>query len=143
MASVQIINLEETIAALRKVDKGMASALKSEIRQLAKPTLSKARSYAGSIGSNPTGRYAGSLSLKTNANGVAWVSSDPAAGVKEFANPGAIILSGPRAGKRAGVPHGGSTPRALLKAVLEDQDKLVRDLDRAIAEYVDEEFYVA
>ena len=140
MRSVEVINLDETIRALRKVDKGMASKLKSEIRSLAKPTLAKARQFARGIGSSPSGKYAGSLSLRTNANGVAWVSSDPAAGVKEFANPGAIILSGPRKGKRAGVPQGSTPPRALLKAVLEDQDKLIRDLNKALETYVDEEF---
>lgn len=140
MRSVEVINLDETIRALRKVDKGMASKLKSEVRSLAKPTLAKARQYARSIGSSPSGKYAGSLSLRTNANGVAWVSSDPAAGVKEFANPGAIILSGPRKGKRAGVPQGSTPPRAMLKAVLEDQDKLIRDLNKALETYVDEEF---
>lgn len=143
MRSVQVINLEETIRALRRVDSAMASRLKSEIRKLAKPTLAKARGYAGALGSKPSGRYAGSLSLKTNANGVAWVSTDPAGGVKEFANTGAVILTGPRAGRRAGVPHGSQPPRALLKAVLEDQDALIRNLDRAVEQFVDEEFDVA
>ncbi len=140
MQSVQVINLEETIKALRSVDKGAASALLSEIRRLAKPTLAKAKGYAGSIGMSNSGAYAGSLSLKTRGSGVAWISTDPAAGVKEFANPGALILTGPRAGKRAGVPLGSRPPRALMKAVLEDQDKLIRDLDRAVSSYVDGAF---
>ena len=140
MRSVEVINLEETIKALRSVDKGAASMLLSEIRKLAKPTLAKARGYAGSIGVNGTGRYAGSLSLKTRGSGVAWVSTDPAAGVKEFANPGAVVLTGPRAGKRAGVPLGSNPPRALLKAVLEDQEKLIQDLNKAVDRYVGEAF---
>ena len=140
MRSVEVINLEETIKALRSVDKGAASMLLSEIRKLAKPTLAKARGYAGSIGVNGSGRYAGSLSLKTRGSGVAWVSNDPAAGVKEFANPGAVVLTGPRAGKRAGVPLGSNPPRALLKAVLEDQEKLIHDLNKAVDRYVGEAF---
>lgn len=140
MRSVEVINLEETIKALRSVDKGAASMLLSEIRKLAKPTLAKARGYAGSLGANGTGRYAGSLSLKTRGSGVAWVSTDPAAGVKEFANPGAVVLTGPRAGKRAGVPLGSNPPRALLKAVLEDQEKLIQDLNKAVDRYVGEAF---
>lgn len=140
MRSVEVINLEETIKALRSVDKGAASMLLSEIRKLAKPTLAKARGYAGSIGVNGSGRYAGSLSLKTRGSGVAWVSTDPAAGVKEFANPGAVVLTGPRAGKRAGVPLGSNPPRALLKAVLEDQEKLIQDLNKAVDRYVGEAF---
>ena len=140
MRSVEVINLEETIKALRSVDKGGASMLLSEIRKLAKPTLAKAKGYAGSIGVSNTGRYAGSLSLKTRGSGVAWISTDPAAGVKEFANPGALILTGPRAGKRAGVPLGSNPPRALLKAVLEDQESLIQGLNRAVEKYVDEVF---
>lgn len=143
MRSVEVINLEETIKALRQVDSGMASELKSEIRQLAKPTLQKARGYAASLGLMPTGSYAASLSLKTNANGVAWVSTDPGGGVIEFANIGARILTGPRRGRRAGVPVTSGPPRALLKAVLEDQESLIQGLNRAIEMYVDEVFDVA
>ena len=66
----------------------MASELKSEIRRLAKPTLAKAKGYAASLGLNPTGSYAASLALKTNANGVAWVSTDPGGGVIECAAVG-------------------------------------------------------
>lgn len=138
MISVRVINLEETIAALREIDRGAASEIKKEIRQIAKPTLAKARSYAGGLGSNPTGSYAGSLSIKTNQNGVAWVSNDPGGGVIEFANIGARILEGKRAGRFAGVPHGSAPPRALLKAVLEDEEYIVHDLDRTVARYIEE-----
>lgn len=144
LRSVEAINLEETIKALSAVDKGLASRLKSEIRSLAKPTLAKAKGYAASLGLNPTGSFAASLSLKTSQNGVAWISTDPGGGVIEFANIGARILTGPRAGKRAGVPVGsGGPPRALLKAVLEDQESLIQGLNRAIETYVDEVFDVA
>lgn len=143
MRSVEVINLEETIRALRQVDAGMASELKSEIRRLAKPTLAKAKGYAASVGLSPTGSYAASLSLKTNANGVAWISTDPGGGVIEFANIGARILSGPRAGRRAGVPVTSGPPRALLRAVLDDQESIIQGLNRAIETYVDEVFDVA
>ena len=137
MFSVRVVNVEEKFKALREIDRGAASEIKKEIRQIAKPTLSTARSYAGGLGSNPTGSYAGSLSLKTNQNGVAWVSNDPGGGVIEFANIGARVLDGPRAGRRAGVPHGSTPPRALLKAVLEDEGAIVRDLDRAVEAYIE------
>lgn len=143
MRSVEVINLEETIKALRQVDSGMASKVKSEIRRLAKPTLGKAKGYAAGLGAHPTGGYAGSLSLKTNANGVAWISTDPGAGVIEFANIGARILSGPRAGQKAGVPVGSAPPRALLKAVLEDQESIIQGLNDVLNRYVDEVFDVA
>ena len=142
MFTVRIINLDETVKALREVDAGGANRLRSEIRRIAKPTLAKARAYAGGLGSSPTGSYAGSLSIKSTSTGASWVSNDPGGGVIEFANIGALILEGPRQGRRAGVPHGSQPPRALLKAVLEDEDSIVRSLDRAVAQYVDEVFIV-
>ena len=55
----------------------------------------------------------------------------------QFLVPGARVLDGPRAGRRAGVPHGSTPPRALLKAVLEDEGAIVRDLDRAVEAYIE------
>lgn len=138
MFSVEVINLEETIEVLHDVDAGMASMLKSEIKELAKPTLAKAKSYAGGLGASPTGAYASSLSLSTRANGVVLKSTDPGGGVIEFANVGATILTGPRRGRRAGVPLGSTPPRALLRAVLDDEETLIEDLNEAVGRYVDE-----
>lgn len=137
MYSVRVDNLEQTIAALREVDAGMAKALVREIREIAKPTLAKARGYASGLGSNPTGSYARSMSLRSRATGVQLASSDPGAGVIEFANPGAVILAGPRRGRRAPVPNGSFPPRALLRAVLDDEDSIVRRLDEAVSRYID------
>lgn len=137
MYSVRIDNLEETIAVLRDIDAGMADALVREIREIAKPTLAKARGYASGLGSAPTGSYAASMSLRSKRTGVKLASSDAGAGVIEFANPGAVILAGPRRGRRAGVPNGSFPPRALLRAVLDDEDSIVRQLDEAVSRYID------
>lgn len=137
MFDVRTINLEETIDALRKSDAEGARILKSGIREVAKPTLAKAKGYAAGLGSNPTGSYAGSLRLKTRANGVAFTTSDPGGGVIEFANIGAVILTGPRKGQRCPVPHGSTPPRALLKAVLEDERDMVRGLNDLIDSMLD------
>lgn len=139
MLTVEVINLEETIAALRAVDAGMARELKGAIREVAKPTLSKAKGYARGLGSSPTGQYASSLSLKTRQNGVVFQSTDPGGGVIEFANIGAVILSGPRRGQRAPVPHGSPPPRALLRAILDDEETMIQGLNDAVARYVDSE----
>ena len=142
MFDVRAINLEETIKAIRQVDKGLAKEIKREIREVAKPSLPKARAYAGGLGSNPSGQYAGSLSLKTRPNGVAFISKDPGGGVIEFANIGAVVLHGPRKGQRCPVPHGSNPPRALLRAILEDEDEIIRGLNDRLADYIDSEVHV-
>lgn len=140
MYSVRITNLDETIKALNEVNKSMAKDLKSAIRDIAKPTLIKARSYAH-VGAHSTGHYASSLALHTLQNGVKFVSTDPGAGVIEYANPGALILTGTRAGKRAGVPHGSYPPRALLKAILEDENYIVQQVSQEVEKYCDFNIY--
>lgn len=136
MYTIAIQNLDETIAALNLVDKSMAKALKSRIKEICQPTLSKAKGYAR-VGANPTGAFASSLSLRQRSNGVVFVSNDPGGGVIEFANPGAVILSGERAGRRAGVPKTGDTPRALLRAILEDEQSIISEVDSEVANVAD------
>ena len=136
--TVEVINVEKTIHALWELDRGMASMLKREIKQIAQPTLAKAKGFANGLGSNPTGAYANSLALRTRHNGVVFQSTDPGGGVIEFANIGAVILEGERAGRRAPVPHTGTPPRALLKAILEDEETMVQELNDAVADYTDE-----
>lgn len=137
MYTIEVQGLDETVAQLRELDRRLASDLKKEVKEIAQPTLSKAKGFAGGVGSFPTGHYAMSLSLKTYANGVKFVSNDPGAGVIEFANPGALILTGERAGRRAGVPVGSMPPRALLKAILEDEEHIVEKVNEKVIEYCD------
>lgn len=139
MLDVRTINLEETIASLRRADAAGAKALKSGIREVAKPTLAKMRGYAAGLGANPTGAFSRSISLKTRANGVAFATSDPGGGVIEFAHIGAVILTGERKGRRCPVPHGSEPPRAMLKAVLEDERDMVRGLNVLIDSMLDRE----
>lgn len=138
MFSIRVQNLDNVIEGLRAVDSSMASELKRGIKELVRPTYEKARSYAGGLGANPTGAYASSLSLRTYANGVKFISTDPGGGVIEFANPGAVILTGKRAGRRAGVPLGSTPPRALLRALLEDEEDIVREVSDLVQDTCDE-----
>ncbi len=137
MYTIEVQNLDETVAALAELDAGLAKRLRSRIREVTKPTLAKARSYAH-VGAFPTGKYASSLSLRSYATGVKFTSSDEAGGVKEFAHQGAVILSGPHAGRRAGVPVGSEPPRALLKAILEDEEGIVESVNQAVVDACDE-----
>ena len=131
MYTIEVQGLGETIAALREVDRRAANDLCKRVRDVVRPTLAKARGYAAGLGSNPTGGYAHSLALRTSRTGAKFVSTDPGGGVIEFANPGE------RAGRRAGVPHGSNPPRALLKAILEDEESIVQSVNREVIEMCD------
>lgn len=137
MYTIEIQNLDETIKALRELDKNAAKRLVNRIKNVTSPTLSKAKAYAGGLGGNPTGGYAKSLRLTTYQYGVRFRSSDPGGGVIEFANPGATILGGKRAGRKAGVPHGSTPPRALLKAILEDEESIVEHVNKEVIDMCD------
>lgn len=138
MFSIRVQNLDNVIEGLRHVNSEMASELKRGIKEIVRPTYEKAKSYAGGLGANPTGAYASSLALRTYSNGVKFISTDPGGGVIEFANPGAVILTGKRAGRRAGVPLGSTPPRALLRALLEDEEDIVREVSDLVQETCDE-----
>lgn len=138
MFSIRVQNLDNVIEGLRHVNSEMASELKRGIKEIVRPTYEKAKSYAGGLGANPTGAYASSMALRTYSNGVKFISTDPGGGVIEFANPGAVILTGKRAGRRAGVPLGSTPPRALLRALLEDEEDIVREVSDLVQETCDE-----
>lgn len=137
MYTIEVQNLDETIAQLEEIDKEASKRLVSRIRTVVQPTLSKAKSYAAGVGAAPSGAYAASLSLKSYAHGVKFASSDPGGGVIEFANIGARILRGDRAGRRAPVPNTGNPPRALLKAILDDEESIVEDVNAEVIEMCD------
>lgn len=137
MYTIEVQYLDETIAQLEEIDREAAKRLVSRVRTVVQPTLSKARSYAGGVGAAPSGAYASSLSLKSYTHGVKFASSDPGGGVIEFANIGARILHGKRAGKQAPVPYGSGPPRALLKAILEDEESIVEDVNQEVIEMCD------
>lgn len=136
MYTIEVQGLDEAVAALREVDRKAASQLTKRVRDVIKPTLAKAKGYAH-VGSNSTGGYASSLALRTTQTGAKFVSTDPGGGVIEFANPGALILTGQRAGRRAGVPHGSKPPRALLRAILEDEEQIVEHVNREVISMCD------
>lgn len=136
MYTIEVQGLAEAIEALRELDAKAAKRLCGRVRDVVKPTLAKAKSYAH-LGSAPTGGYASSLALRAIKTGAKFTSVDPGGGVIEFANPGALILTGARAGRRAGVPHGSRPPRALLRAILEDEESIVEHVNREVIDMCD------
>lgn len=137
MYTIEVQGLDAAVDALRELDDKLANELCKRVRDVVKPTLTKAKSYAHGLGSTPTGHYAASLRLGTSKTGAKFTSNDPGGGVIEFANPGALILTGERAGRRAGVPHGSNPPRALLRAILEDEESIVQHVNSAVEEFCD------
>ena len=134
---IRVTGLTEVKKALRDIDRELLREFNKGLREDARPLFSAYRQYAGGLGGS--GEYAANASMRTISEGVRITNSDPGAGTIEFANPGAFILSGPRSGQRAGVPHV-SKPRALMRAVDEHEDEVVDAAEsrirRAIERYM-------
>lgn len=126
---ISVTGLTETIRALRSVNRELATEIKRGLRQDAQPILREAKSNASGIAR--TGAYASSLAMRTIADGVRIQSDDPGAGTIEFAHQGAVYLSGKRRGLPVGVPQG-SPPRALVRAVIDNEDAVVRSVETRI-----------
>ena len=131
---IRVDGLDEAIKALGDIDRELPREVRRGIKEDARPILDDAKRYAHGIAD--TGAYASSLAMRAISGGVRIQSDDPGAGVIEFARPGAFYLTGPRAGRRIGVPAGGP-PRALVKASEENEDVVVRDVEDRIAALID------
>lgn len=136
MGSMQlkVEGLTEALRAIKDIDRSIANEIKAGFREDIRPLFNAYRAYASALGGS--GAYASSTSMKSIAKGVRIQSSDPAAGVIEFANRGAVYLSGPRAGRRIGVPHVGK-PRALMRAVDEHEPQIVRSAEARVAQVIE------
>ena len=121
-AYIRVDGVPEVISSLKNIDQNIANDFKKGLREDVQPLVSKARSFAQGLGGS--GDYAASFGVRTNNKGVYIYSSDPGAGVIEFANPGAPTRSGVRMGKPAGVPSG-EPPRALVEARDEEEPQIV------------------
>lgn len=130
---IEAKGLKETIKALRAIDKELPREFKKGLKQDAKPILSDARNNAQSIAR--TGAYASSMAMRALANGVRIQSDDPGAGTIEFSNAGAVYLSGRRRGLPVGVPQG-NPPRALVRAVLDNEDAVVEAVETRIEQTI-------
>lgn len=132
-AYIRVNGVPETIAALKNIDRDIAKDFKKGLREDVRPLVTKAKSFAQGLGGS--GDYAASFGVRTNSKGVYIYSSDPGAGVIEFANPGALVRSGKRMGKPAGVPSG-SPPRALVKARDEEEPLIVEAVHKRIQDII-------
>ena len=137
---INIEGLDSVMRYLDSVDQELAKMFREELRDAAQPVLDAARANARVFARS--GDFANSMSLRSYKNGsVRLKSSDPAAGVIEFAKRGAVTLTSkgtPRANARlakksgVGVPHGANPPRAMYKAINEKSDEVKRQMDERI-----------
>lgn len=137
--TVEVKGLESTINWLKHVDPKLEKAMRKGLKEASEPVLRKARANASKIADD--GTFASSMSIASRANGSQYVlkSTDPAAGVKELAKPGAVRRSGPGRGKvRVGVPRRANKPRAMVPAVEDSADEVKDRIDERLAEVLDE-----
>lgn len=132
--SIEVKGLSETLQALKGIDKDIYKEFRKGLREDARPLFAAYKQYAGSLGG--VGDYKAHASMRTISSGVKISNSDPGAGPIEFANPGAFYLSGPRSGKRMGVPHV-AKPRALMRAVDEYEDQVKESAESRIERIIE------
>ena len=111
---IEADGLEETIRALKSINGDILREFKRGLKDDAKPILTEARSNAQAIAR--TGAYASSMALRAISNGVRIASDDPGAGTIEFANAG--------------------PPRALVRAVLDNEDAVVDAVETRIEQTI-------
>lgn len=130
---IEAKGLDETIKALKSINRQLPREFKKGLKEDARPILADARSNAQSIARS--GAYASSMAMRAISNGVRIISDDPGAGTIEFANRGAFYLSGSRRGLPVGVPSG-SPPRALVRAVLDNEEDVKRAVESRIEQTI-------
>ena len=131
--SIEAKGLTETIKALRTINRELPREFKRGLKDDAKPILTDARNNAQSIAYS--GAYASSMAMRAISNGVRIISDHPGAGTIEFANRGAFYLSGRRRGLPVGVPSG-NPPRALVRAVLDNEEDVRRSVESRIEQTI-------
>lgn len=156
--TVQVEGLDSLMRWAKDANPNLQKAARRGLKEAMKPVLEHARAWARYI--QDDGTYAESLSIGSRANGAQYVlkSTDVAAGVKEFAKPGAVRLVGKgarsstqrarlRAGLaigpglrtvRVGVPHRANPPRVMIHAVEQGQGEIVDRIDECLEKVLKE-----
>ena len=145
---IEVKGLDETLNWLKNCHPKMEKALKKGLKEAMQPVLKRARTNASKI-ADIDGFYRDSLSIASRKSGVEWIlkSDDRAAGVKEYALPGATVVRSRTNSKRSrtmlamhsriGVPRG-MPPRVMIPAVNDSEAEVVDRIDAALAEVLNE-----
>lgn len=142
LVRVNVGGLSSLMKTLKESDLEMHQAMQRGLAESARPLLAKARANAERIADD--GTYASSMSIVVRqSGGIALRTTDPAAGVKEFARPGAVYKPKSTDKRRnarkmnsfpVGVPKRANQPRALYPAI----DSEYQALASRIAQKIDE-----
>lgn len=141
--SVHVKGLKSILTWLKTADPKLEKAMKKALKESGTPVLQKARANASSIADD--GTLQSSLALGTKSGKgtfqVVLKSSDPAAGVKEFAHLGARYTpksSDKRQNARkmgsfpVGVPRRAYAPRVMVPAVNDSSNEVQALMEAAI-----------
>ncbi|MEC4294047.1 hypothetical protein [Adlercreutzia shanghongiae] len=129
---VQMEGLDVLMRAFAKSDKAAQEGIRGGLERAGRPVLASARANARRIADDGTFADRMSIRFRANASRMVLYNSDPAAGVKEFANRGAKTRTSkgtPRANARlrlrsgVGVPLRAGAPRAMISAVNDNVEK--------------------
>lgn len=146
--TVEVKGLDDLLAWLGHADAKLEKAMRKGLKEAASPVLEKARANARSIMDD--GTYAGSLSIASRASGRQYVlkSTDPQAGVKEFAREGAVMVQSRAHTERSrrmvanrarvGVPHRANKPRVMVPAVDDSADEVRERIGTCIEDVLKE-----
>lgn len=137
---VQVDGLAALMEWTKQANPELNRAMKRALRDEMQPVLQKAKGYAGRIADD--GTFQASLTISQRSNGTKWFlrSTDPAAGVKEFARPGAKRAIRTAAGVRTvrvGVPHKAVNPRVMVPAIEHSEAEIMAAIDERMAEVMD------
>lgn len=128
--TIEVKGAQTLITTLRKLAPEAERELKQKIHEAGRKVLEESKGHAGDFAYS--GDYAASFSLHELASGVKIRSGDPGAGAIEFANPGAVYLRGPRAGRPIGTPKV-AKPKALIRAANDNEPLVLATVQDALA----------
>ena len=136
--TVEVKGLDSLMNWLAHADRKLEKAMRAGLKDAMSPVLERARANARRI--QDDGTLADSLSIATRKSGVQYVlkSTDPNAGVKEFARAGAVGRTEKWRGKRVGVPHRANKPRAMVPAVEDSADEVKKRITERLEEVLKE-----
>lgn len=144
---IYIDGLEELIIFLKSADPKLKRGVQKSLKEAMTPVLTKARANASAIADD--GTYSSSLGIASRKGGMSYVlkSTDPAAGVKEFARRGATYRPKPSDKRQnarkmrsypVGVPRRANAPRVMVRAVEDSTEEILDRVDSALAQVLEE-----
>lgn len=127
---VRLLGYPELMRTLALFDERAPKVVRDSLRQAGRKVKSDAQAQASSWAR--TGAFRASIGISNTQRGLKIRSTDPAAGVLEYAHAGATTLSGRRVGTPKGAPN-----KAITLAVERNEQYVLGELDRALAEVLE------